>query len=169
MWRNSFSRTFLEQKECAIEKSPPSASPPKDRDDDSYWNIAQNFNELNWIRTGNKGKFPGRIWNYFWSNFTFECRSNYVNKRAEFYKEIWNPDLCLQRISNIARPSITQKVIISFKVLYEIHPHILTKPDNFPAFECNVLRTFIVAVPGIQCTQPVSEILLVPAAMRPMQ
>ena len=74
-------------------KVPPPSS-PKDRDDDSYWNIAQNFNELNWIRNGNKGKFPGRIWNYFWSNFTFECRSNYVNKRAEFYKEIWNPDLC---------------------------------------------------------------------------
>ena len=53
----------------------------------------------------------------------------------------------IHRISNIARSSITQKVIISFKVLYEIHPHILRKPNNFPAFESDVLGTFIVAVP----------------------
>ena len=53
----------------------------------------------------------------------------------------------IHRISNIARSSITQKVIIFFNVSNEIHPHILRKPNNFPAFESDVLGTFIVAVP----------------------
>ena len=104
---------------------------------------------MSWIesKTGTKGNFQGEYGTTFDQilllNADLIMSTSVQNSIKKFEIQI----CVIHRISNIARSSITQKVIIFFNVSNEIHPHIQRKPNNFPAFESNVLRTFIVAVP----------------------